>query len=863
MSSLLADAPLTQLIPTLWKCRPASMEEVKIGVHIPHTVIYEHNFPKGLFHTTTEGFLQRRIGKEIDSKTVVDVFCATAGASHRAKKSSASSSGGGASNDAGGAAGGSASGTSGSSPSPKKAQLVRRLPQSHDGASDADHDPRKSARTPDGRLDIVAVYIETKNDNAELAVQFLTDAGLRAFLLGSTAQGKASSSAASNPLGGMSSFQGHGGGADGGGGAFGDDPATAEIRLVQNKNGILQKFIYPIGVHNELIQVVWTSHLCIAEKLRSNAFLGDTTLTPYQRAATFQAPPTFSKRAYVAPHIAEAIRAQCELLVDQIYVVEHKLVEQLTLYFKVDEREKLWLLWCASIRFTVGPSVPRPLPATQLFRGGGSAGKRSRAAQLASLHMHASRDKPAILPDFVLPPSCSGDNAIRGVGPRPGSGTFGNGGGSKGSATRGDGVFRIASSTSFLALDEEGVLAVEQPTMLLRCITTRPESGSVAMPTQSRLCPKMRWLQGPLRASRTPVMLSTVVGRPSSRNDASRQNVNRLDDDETTSQRSLTPANSHRPTLHASQPQPQPHQQHRGSNAAATTPASANITGRMQSSSGGSDAGASPAGGPDSNSAPRVVYSMADFPKPRERRELTTIEVAQGKRKDVADDNVTPALAILLNAPGGGGLDSRADNVPLTQGNFSVEMAMVLKLTRAPVNPRIQQSKGANGVAAMKTAKADIEFVMAFLECLRDASYSHFLLFDSEPLFFSVPKCHLGTGEVLEKLLHFVAGCGFSPVSLKDAVEGDRAVGRIGVVDDISYHHKVFEEDPADRAGSVACFRCNDPRLANSLSARMTPFFVVDLRNLHAEIEAHLLPGGGHSRSASNATTPTNDVVRK
>ena len=127
MSSLLADAPLTQLIPTLWKCRPASMEEVKIGVHIPHTVIYEHNFPKGLFHTTPEGYLQRRIGKEIDSKTVVDVFSATAGVSRAHARKATAGSGAGD----GGAGGNGSSGGGGGGGSPKKAAMASD-PTAHD-----------------------------------------------------------------------------------------------------------------------------------------------------------------------------------------------------------------------------------------------------------------------------------------------------------------------------------------------------------------------------------------------------------------------------------------------------------------------------------------------------------------------------------------------------------------------------------------------------------------------------------------------------------------------------------------------------------------------------------------------------------
>ena len=90
--------------------------------------------------------------------------------------------------------------------------------------------------------------------------------------------------------------------------------------LQTNKNGLLQHFTYPIGDHAEQIQVLWTPHMCLAEKVRNtSATLWDASKTPFQRGATFQGPPSFTTRAYVAPQVTDAIRKHFGR-----YVVRHR-----------------------------------------------------------------------------------------------------------------------------------------------------------------------------------------------------------------------------------------------------------------------------------------------------------------------------------------------------------------------------------------------------------------------------------------------------------------------------------------------------------------------------------------------------------
>jgi len=66
---------MTNFFHYLWKRRNGQPEHEDRGieVRIPHTICYEHNFPKGWYSTTSNG-ITRRTGKDIDTKAVREAF---------------------------------------------------------------------------------------------------------------------------------------------------------------------------------------------------------------------------------------------------------------------------------------------------------------------------------------------------------------------------------------------------------------------------------------------------------------------------------------------------------------------------------------------------------------------------------------------------------------------------------------------------------------------------------------------------------------------------------------------------------------------------------------------------------------------
>eukprot|EP01065_Artemidia_motanka_P012573 TRINITY_DN16935_c0_g1_i1.p1 TRINITY_DN16935_c0_g1~~TRINITY_DN16935_c0_g1_i1.p1 ORF type:complete len:705 (+),score=190.79 TRINITY_DN16935_c0_g1_i1:64-2178(+) len=69
------DAVMTNFFHLLWKRKNGVPEHECRGldVRIPHTICYEHNFPKGWYSTTAHG-ITRRTGKDIDTKAVRDAL---------------------------------------------------------------------------------------------------------------------------------------------------------------------------------------------------------------------------------------------------------------------------------------------------------------------------------------------------------------------------------------------------------------------------------------------------------------------------------------------------------------------------------------------------------------------------------------------------------------------------------------------------------------------------------------------------------------------------------------------------------------------------------------------------------------------
>jgi hypothetical protein len=122
---------------------------------------------------------------------------------------------------------------------------------------------------------------------------------------------------------------------------------------VNKQDGVLQKFIQPKGEHNFVIKVVWSPMMCFLEKRENNKRIQDEKLDLYERAVTMEAKEyqctTTPLRGYLIPNSLEKLT---EAVAKHVRMVtsDQADVKRLCLIFKMDPQERLWFLYCSSLR---------------------------------------------------------------------------------------------------------------------------------------------------------------------------------------------------------------------------------------------------------------------------------------------------------------------------------------------------------------------------------------------------------------------------------------------------------------------------------------------------------------------------------
>jgi hypothetical protein len=118
-------------------------------------------------------------------------------------------------------------------------------------------------------------------------------------------------------------------------------------------NGILQKFVEPKGNKNELIRAIWSPKVCLLERSINTRYLHDTGYGLYERCITYEGPEAYSTSA---PLRGPVLAGHCQKLTESIaqHISEVTFsqfqIARIVLNFKVDSRDKLWLLYSSSVR---------------------------------------------------------------------------------------------------------------------------------------------------------------------------------------------------------------------------------------------------------------------------------------------------------------------------------------------------------------------------------------------------------------------------------------------------------------------------------------------------------------------------------
>lgn len=121
----------------------------------------------------------------------------------------------------------------------------------------------------------------------------------------------------------------------------------------KDMSGILQRFIEPKSTHNEIVRAIWSPKVCLLERAENKHQLHDHRYGLYERCVIYEGPEYYFTSAPLrGPVLSGQLQKLCEQVVAHIAEVTfgQRQVSRMVLNFKVDSRDKVWLLYSTSIR---------------------------------------------------------------------------------------------------------------------------------------------------------------------------------------------------------------------------------------------------------------------------------------------------------------------------------------------------------------------------------------------------------------------------------------------------------------------------------------------------------------------------------
>lgn len=121
----------------------------------------------------------------------------------------------------------------------------------------------------------------------------------------------------------------------------------------KTQNGMLQKFVLPKSMSNATIRAIWSPKICLLERRVNLKNVYDKRFSIYDRGVTFDGADMHSRPEPVrGAMLPGEVQILCEQIVDHVTQVSyHKYrISRMVLHLKSDADDKLWLLWCSSLR---------------------------------------------------------------------------------------------------------------------------------------------------------------------------------------------------------------------------------------------------------------------------------------------------------------------------------------------------------------------------------------------------------------------------------------------------------------------------------------------------------------------------------
>mmetsp|Transcript_37758 Transcript_37758/g.84180 ORF Transcript_37758/g.84180 Transcript_37758/m.84180 type:complete len:994 (+) Transcript_37758:287-3268(+) len=141
------------------------------------------------------------------------------------------------------------------------------------------------------------------------------------------------------------------------------DPGQYNIRSEELYDGVLQKFVEPRDANDFIIRAIWTPTACVFEKRTNKQLLKDGTIPLTDRIAAFSGSVWLNDQCTLSGGVMSArLEAKCDAVVKHLREVTNGvvIVQRMELFFKVDLWNRIWLLYCNSLKLDA-PNVPRTI----------------------------------------------------------------------------------------------------------------------------------------------------------------------------------------------------------------------------------------------------------------------------------------------------------------------------------------------------------------------------------------------------------------------------------------------------------------------------------------------------------------------
>ncbi|CAM9270204.1 unnamed protein product, partial [Hapterophycus canaliculatus] len=121
----------------------------------------------------------------------------------------------------------------------------------------------------------------------------------------------------------------------------------------KERNGILQRFVEPKGTRNAMVRAIWSPKMCLLERRVNCRQLHDRRYGIHERSVTYDGPDIFSTASPLRGSVLPSqVQKCCESIVAHVSEVlfNKTRICRMSLNFKIDSRDRVWLLWSNSIR---------------------------------------------------------------------------------------------------------------------------------------------------------------------------------------------------------------------------------------------------------------------------------------------------------------------------------------------------------------------------------------------------------------------------------------------------------------------------------------------------------------------------------